>query len=124
MEATNQMIIELEKFKDKTKFEEGTVAYSYYPGISDELLKPAVSNLINKAADDFIEVAKSEKASEHKYQEKIEIGLSRFTPLYLKLDTEDREMVCSYFEELMDIVKLESSDGKLNEWMYGFNPEE
>ena len=37
-------------------------------------------------------------------------------------DTEDRERLCSYFEELMDIVGLESSGGHLNNFMYGFDP--
>ena len=42
----------------------------------------------------------------------------------MDLDTEDRERVCSYFEELMNIVKLESSEGQLNKFMYGFDPSE
>jgi hypothetical protein len=38
------------------------------------------------------------------------------------LDTEDKERVCTYFEELMDIVELDSSNGQLNEFLYGFDP--
>jgi hypothetical protein len=38
------------------------------------------------------------------------------------VDTEDRERACLYLEEIMDIVGLESSDGLLNRWMYGFDP--
>jgi len=37
-------------------------------------------------------------------------------------DTEDRERVCMYIENIMDIVGLESSDGLLNTWLYGFDP--
>ena len=55
---------------------------------------------------------------------KIGIGLSRFADIYLELNTEDRERVCSYFEELMDIVGLESSNGQLNKFMYEFDPNE
>ncbi len=121
IEATNQMVTELEHFKVKPKFEEDSVNL-VYPGLSKENLKPTVTALINKAADDFIEVAQSKDASENKYQDKIEKGLSRFTPLYLELDTEDRERVCHYYEELMDIVGLESSGGHLNNWMYDFDP--
>jgi hypothetical protein len=54
--------------------------------------------------------------------EAIKTGLSRFSDVYLDLDTEDRERVCVYFEELMDIVGLESSNGQLNMFMYGFDP--
>lgn len=34
-------------------------------------------------------------------------------------DTEDRERVLSSIEDLMDILGIESSDGRLNEAMYG-----
>ena len=39
-------------------------------------------------------------------------------------DTEDRERVCHYFEELMSLVGLESSGEILNTVMYGFNPDD
>jgi hypothetical protein len=55
-------------------------------------------------------------------QNAIQIGLDRFADLYVQLDTEDRERVCSYMEELMDIVGLESSAGHLNNFMFGFDP--
>lgn len=35
-------------------------------------------------------------------------------------DTEDRERFCSYLENIMDAIGMESSDGAINEWMYGF----
>lgn len=55
---------------------------------------------------------------------KKKFGLDRFSDIYIDLDTEDRERVCSYFEGLMDIVELESSWGQLNNFMYGFDPTE
>ena len=54
----------------------------------------------------------------------LSLGLERFSDIYLELDTEDRERICTYFEELMDIVGLESSGGYLNDFMYGFDPTE
>lgn len=39
-------------------------------------------------------------------------------------DTEDREKACEYFENVMDAVGLESSDGLLNTWLYGFDPKD
>lgn len=35
------------------------------------------------------------------------------------IDTEDRERVCRYLEEIMDILGIDSSDGLLNRWLYG-----
>lgn len=38
-------------------------------------------------------------------------------------DTDEREQACSYCERVMEIVGIESSDGALNTWLYGFDPE-
>jgi hypothetical protein len=35
-------------------------------------------------------------------------------------DTEDSERFCSYLENIMDAIGMESSDGTINEWMYGY----
>jgi hypothetical protein len=37
-------------------------------------------------------------------------------------DTEEREQACSYCERVMDLLGIESSDGMLNTWLYGFDP--
>ena len=108
------------EFIGKKKF----VEENLYPGIADEKMRPIFTGKIDKAAADFKAVSESEKPTDIKYQEKIGIGLSRFADVYMDLDTEDRERVCSYFEELMDIVELESSNGQLNKFMYGFDPSE
>ena len=112
-----------EKFAEfiaKKKF----VEENFYPGIADEKMRPIFTEKINQIATDFKTVAESEKPTDKNYQEKIGIGLSRFANVYLELDTEDRERVCTYIEELMDIVELESSNGQLNKFMYGFHPNE
>ena len=107
-----------EKFKAKEKFVEDLKIL--YPGIGDEKLKPILTKKINLAAEDFEKIAQNENATEKDYQNAIGKGLDRFKSIYLEIDTEDRERVCAYFEELMDIVGLESSDGHLNNFMYGF----
>jgi hypothetical protein len=109
-----------EKFIKKVKFVEDNSLF--YPGIADQKMQPILTEKINQAAEDFKSVAISKNPNEKEYQEKIKIGLSRFSDVYFDLDTEDRERVCSYFEELMDIVGLQSSDGLLNKFMYGFDP--
>jgi hypothetical protein len=106
------------EFIEKKKF----VEENLYPGIADEKIRPVFTEKINQVAKDFKTVSELEKPTDKKYQEKIGIGLSRFADVYMKLDTEDRERVCTYIEELMDIVELESSNGQLNSFMYGFDP--
>jgi hypothetical protein len=109
-----------DEFKSKEKFLQNDKLF--YPGIGDPNLKPVLTEKINLAADDFIKLADKENVTDKEYQNAIKIGLDRFADQYLQLDTEDRERVCSYFEELMDIVGLESSGGHLNNFMYGFDP--
>lgn len=120
MKTSANSMDKFEKFKAKEKFVEDKKLL--YPGIGNPELKPILTEMINKAAEDFEEVAQNENPTAKKYQEKIGIGLQRFSGVYLNIDTEDKERICSYFEELMDIVELENSNGQLNEFMYGFDP--
>ncbi|HAK29637.1 MAG TPA: hypothetical protein DCO90_10465 [Sphingobacterium sp.] len=39
------------------------------------------------------------------------------------MDTEDREKLCAYFEDILDGIDLESSGGVINRWLYGFDIE-
>lgn len=109
-----------DEFKNKEKFLQDDRLF--YPGISDPSLKPVLTEKINLALEDFEKLAGKGNATDKEYQNVIKFGLDRFADLYLQLDTEDRERVCSYFEELMDIVGLQSSGGHLNNFMYGFDP--
>jgi hypothetical protein len=109
-----------EAFIQKEKFVEDTTIF--YPGIADPALRPLLTEKMNQAAEDFKSVSLTADATKTAYVEKIKLGLDRFLNTEVMNDTEDRERVCHYFEELMDIVGLESSEGLLNNFMYGFNP--
>lgn len=109
---------ELDEFKRKEKFVPDEQLF--YPGIGDPTQKPLLSEKINLAADDFEKLAKSGNAKEQDYQNAIKIGLDRFTEIYI--DSENQDRICYYFEELMDIVGLESSGGHLNIFRYKFDP--
>ena len=122
LNTTKTNVNRFEQFKAKEKFVVDTL--NYYPGIADPTLRPILSQKINLAADDFQALAKKGTSKESEYQDAIKAGLGRFGDTYLRLDTEDREKVCHYFEELMDIVGLESSGGHLNNFMYGFDPDD
>ncbi|HTG66698.1 MAG TPA: DUF4844 domain-containing protein, partial [Flavobacterium sp.] len=106
-----------EEFKRKEKFIPDEKLF--YPGIGDPTQKPILTEKINLVADDFEKLAKRGNATDKDYQNAIKIGLERFTGIYI--DSENQERICYYFEELMDIVGLESSDGQLNNFRYGFD---
>lgn len=109
-----------EEFEVKEKFLQDDALF--YPGIANLELKPILTEKINLSAKDFKEIAIKGNATDKEYQNAIKIGLERFSEIYIDLDTEDRERICGYYEELMDIVGLESSDGSLNNFMYDFDP--
>lgn len=109
----------LQQFKAKEKFV--VDEQSNYSGLANPALRSILNEKMNRAAGDFQALAKR-GATETEYQDAIKAGLGRFDDVYPELDTEDRERVCHYFEELMDMVGLESSGGHLNNFMYGFDP--
>ncbi len=109
-----------EAFKNKEKFLQDNSLF--FPGISNPKLKPILTEKINLSADDFKVLADKGTATDEEYQDAIKKGLDRFADIYIDLDTEDRQRICLYYEELMDIVALESSGGHLNNFMYGFDP--
>jgi hypothetical protein len=45
-------------------------------------------------------------------------------PAFEELHSEDKDRALEYIEQVMDAVGLESSDGLLNRWRYGFDPSE
>ncbi len=40
------------------------------------------------------------------------------------VDSEEREQACAYCEQVMNILQIKSSDGLLNKWLYGFDPDD
>jgi hypothetical protein len=94
-----------------------------FNGLADPELKPQFNVLINQVAADFI-ITVNNNPTEIKFYNNIAEGIARFDAEIGYMDTEDHEMVCTYFEDIMDCVNLESSNGLLNIWLYGFNPVE
>ena len=122
IKTQKETMTKFSQFREKEKFIEDKSIF--YPGIGDPKMRPILTEKINKVADGFEAISKSQNLTEESYQNVIRKGLSNFADVYLVLDTEDRERVCHYFEEIMDIVDLESSNGQLNDFMYGFDPTE
>ena len=106
------------EFISKEKFNKDEVLL--YPGLKDNSLKYSLTNEINRIAETFKLIQTSKKNAEKFYQIAIEIGIKSISNY--DLDTEDRTRVANYIEELMDIVELESSNGILNNYVYGFDP--
>lgn len=109
----------IEKLKEiiaKPKF--GEEKEIFYPGLEKIEMKGQLTELINLSIEEFIvEVQKG--SSDVEFQKIIFSGLNRFDSY--DLDTEDRERICGYYEEIMDAIELQSSGGVINKWLYGFD---
>jgi hypothetical protein len=91
----------------------------FYPSLADDQYKAELISLFGNIIDEFISGV-GQNYNDKDYINLISKSITRFD--VYDLDTEDREYVCSSFEKIMDAIDLKSSNGVLNKWMYGFNP--
>ena len=106
------------EFTQKDKFNKDESLF--YPGLEDKNIQSNLTKEINKLAKTFESIQSSKNPSSDFYLKAIESSLKAIEKY--DLDTEDRTRVANYIEELMDIVELESSNGLLNNYVYGFDP--
>ncbi len=89
----------------------------FYPGAPDELIRIEAENVINSALVKLIE-SPSDSITENEFWLTLKVAAKQLA----KMDSEEMDRGLSYMEEIMDIYKIESSGGRLNEWRYGFEP--
>jgi hypothetical protein len=87
-----------------------------YTGVADPVARRAAEAIVNAA---IIEVRKLIGATTDNTTvlKVFEAALQRL----VLSDTEDRECAAGHFEEIMDCINLESSQGLLNEFVYGLH---
>jgi hypothetical protein len=73
-------------------------------------VRPDLNRLLVISANDFLRVTNSSPTKEA-YLQCLDTGLTRLAPLATSV--QDRQQIAEYFQELMEIVGLESSEGKL-----------
>jgi hypothetical protein len=92
-------------------------AEAFYPGAPNESLRVEAELSVNTLLERLMPVLRAPADKTFVLQE-FRLTLDSFT----QSDTEERERLCGYLEEIMDIAGIESSDGLLNGWLYGFDP--
>ena len=100
-------ITQLEDLKELTKSEvikagKATKAHAE--------VRPDLNRYLVISADDFLRVTKAQPTKEA-YFICLDAGLARVAPL--TTSAIDRQQVAEYFQDLMEIVGLESSEGRL-----------
>ena len=113
LSITDRTISELKSFREESKFAETF----FYPGATSEELRHQLENEVNSLIDMFIRELKDNPSKSYVLT-KLRDQLKNCEDF----DTENQEMVCEYLDRLLDILGIESSDGLLNEWLYGFDP--
>ncbi|WHP04935.1 DUF4844 domain-containing protein [Acinetobacter corruptisaponis] len=113
--TTANIIQQLEQFKKQDHFIGDNILYT---GVQDQQLKDQLNQQIADTAQQFIKhYENSAPPTKAQLLQTLSAGIHQINPDHL--DTEDREQVATTFEQFLDILGLESSEGILNTWMYG-----
>jgi len=110
-----EIVNALVTFKNQKKFIEDDSLL--YPGAPDEVTRANAEIIVNGALTELI--ALSEKGLS---EEKFWTILRSATLQLSKMDSEEVDRGLTYMEDIMDIYGIESSEGRLNEWRYNFDP--
>ncbi len=111
MKVPETALEQLEDLKELTKAEALTGPAR---GKQHAETRPEINRWLVVSANDFVRVTRANPTREA-YLLCIDTGLARLAPL--AQTTEDRQQVAEFFQDLMEIVGLESSDGRLAAFM-------
>lgn len=116
LEVTDSTISELGDFLAQKKFIEDSALM--YPGAPSEPVRASAELIINDLASRLI-VGAPDNPTKAYVLGQFELSLIQLE----SFDSEERDRALSYLEKIMDILRIESSDGLLNNWRYGFEPQ-
>jgi|ERR1035441_4134575 hypothetical protein len=114
LNITPEVLHRLSGLRSESKFNEENL----YPGAPTEEVRLHAQQAVNSMLDRLsVGLGQSPRKS---------YVLSEFLEMLKAFeheDTEEKEQACTYCERVMEILGIESSDGALNTWLYGFDPE-
>ncbi len=113
--VTPEVLHRLSALRSESKFNEETL----YPGAPTNEIRLNAERAVNTMLDRLAVGLPTSPRKSYVLSEFLEM-LKAFE----HEDTEEREQACTYCERVMSILGIASSDGALNSWLYGFNPEQ
>lgn len=113
--VTPEVLQRLSALRSEPKFNEENL----YPGAPSEGIRLNAEGAVNAMLDRLSVGLPASPRKSYVLSEFLEM-LKGFEDE----DTEEREQACTYCERVMQILGIESSDGALNTWLYGFDPEQ
>ena len=78
--------------------------------------RPMLNTILVQSATDFLAIT-AQKPTREAYLQSLDAGLVR--PMPLVPQVEDRQQVAEYYQDLLDIVGLDSSEGRLTAFVEG-----
>ncbi|WP_201982701.1 DUF4844 domain-containing protein [Hymenobacter rubidus] len=72
--------------------------------------RPVLNKILAQSASEFLTIS-SRRPTKEAYFKSVDAGLAKLSPQLPQL--EDRQQVAEYYQDLLDIVGLESSEGRL-----------
>jgi Domain of unknown function (DUF4844) len=112
LEISQHTVAKLSELRDRAKYVDtpGTM----YNGMRPEDLRSLAQEQLNRLIDRLRDGLPSKPSKKFALAE-----FAKTMAEFEATDTEDREQLLRYLEEIMDILGIASSDGLLNRWMYG-----
>lgn len=114
MSQYQEILAKLNRYKLQDKFADSVWESRGLKPSSRELCD-YLSNLFNTCTDKLIAVT-NQNVSEKEYKNILRNELRKLDKLHY--DTEEKELICEYFYELANIVKVDFAND-LNKWLYG-----
>ena len=115
LSITDKTVQELRDLREAQKFHENPA--TFYPGAPNEIVRTRCQVVLNALIDRLIADLPAHPQKQFVLQQ-FRISLASFNTE----DSEEKDRLLIYLEQIMDIARIESSDGLLNEWRYGFDP--
>jgi hypothetical protein len=112
LDVSQQTLTNLSDLRNRTKYVEipGTLYNGMRPEPRRLIAEAQLDSLIDRLRDGL-----PSKPSKKFVLSEFEKAMGEFE----SIDTEDREQLLRYLEEIMHILGIETSDGLLSRWMYG-----
>jgi hypothetical protein len=112
LKVTPKILSDLREFRRELKFEDGGIYHA-----PSEAVRIAAAAHLNELLDRLVA-----SVAAHPTKAFVLSEFRRTLAEFDSSDSEERDRLLAYLERIMDIVGIESSDGLLNDWRYGFDP--
>jgi hypothetical protein len=112
---SDNTLVQLHKLRNTPKFHQDDA--TFYPGPPSEDVRLEAQDILDSFINTIINNIKANPRKSYFINE-LKIMLMKCN----YFDSEEKDRICNYIEQIMNILGIENSEGIINEWRYGFNP--